>query len=414
MAANTSGSLLLGGGATGNLKNPFVGTCVLSGIIPAGWTVEVTPFSALSASAGSGNAGTLEYNTDDSTFLDPGTFTNSGTFIDVSTGFSQQIAVADFVNTGVVVANGPGLSFGAAPTSQPAVPSATFLDRGSVRAARGGVFSSGGAAHTTFVLPFGGAIEAVGVFNIANYSTFDMDGGSVTVGVLRTSQFLGAAPPTFNFAAHSPAGSSGTIDDTNGGTLHGIIPKHWSFELTGGSLTATPGSGNAGVFTLDYSGYPFLDRGAFTNSGAFVDAEPVAVRDIVNQAHALILVKDHISFAASGSVSNAGQVALAAGASMSVGGAYTQGATGVLQITVAGTTPATYGRLAVIGRASLSGVLRIARGPGYAAKVGDTQQILTAARIVTPFRLVRAVAAGPGLVFKAAYSGTALTLTVGG
>jgi hypothetical protein len=398
-------------GSSGTLNDTNGGA--LHGVIPRHWRVEVTGGS-LTATPGSGNAGTLEYDTNNSTLLDPGTFTNAGTLVDDSTGFSQQIAVADFVNTGTVVANGPGLGFAATPTSQPAVPAATFLNQGNVRVSHGGVFSSGGAASTTFILAPGGTIATTGTFNIANLSTFVMGGGSVTAGMLRTSQFLGAAAPTFKFGAHLPATSSGALDDTNGGTLEGVIPRHWTFELTGGSLTATPSSGNAGVFALDYTGYPMRDPGVFTNAGTFMDAEPVSVGDLVNQAHAALLVKEGVSFAASSSISNAGQLVLAAGAALSVGGPYMQESTGTLQVTVAGTAPTTYGHLAVKGRALLGGVLSIVKGPSYAAKQGDTQQIITAASIARRFSLLHVAAAGPGLVFKVATSATALTLTVTG
>jgi hypothetical protein len=394
-------------GSTGTIDDVNGGA--LHGVIPKHWTVEVTGGS-LTASPGSGNAGTLEYNTNNSVLLDPGTFINSGTLVDDSAGNVQNIAVTKFVNTGMVIANGPGLGFQAAPTSQPAVPAVTFLDQGSVKVDHGGIFSSGGASNTTFILPPGGTIDVItGTFNIANYSTFDMEGGSVTAGLLRTSQFLGAAPPTFIFAARVPAGSSGAIDDTNGGTLHGVIPMHWNFEVTGGSLTAWPGSGNAGVLTLD--GFQFVDPSTFTNSGSVIDNQGVQVNGFVNQAHATLVVGTGSRFAASGSVTNAGQVTLALNDTMSIGGSYTQKSNGTLQVTVAGTY--SYSHLVVKGRAHLGGVLRVIRGPGFKANVGDYWQIVTSAAITAPFRSVIVVGAGPGHAFKVAYSSTALTLTMG-
>ena len=49
---------------------------------------------------------------------------------------------------------------------------------------KGAVFFAGGNADTTFVLPVGGTIHATGTFNIANFCAFEMNGGSVTAGIL--------------------------------------------------------------------------------------------------------------------------------------------------------------------------------------------------------------------------------------
>jgi hypothetical protein len=379
----------------------------LNGVIPKHWSIQVIGGS-LTATPGSGNAGVLEYHTDNSVLLDPGTFTNSGTLVDDSTTNSQQIAVAKFVNTGTVVANGPGLGFQASS----GVPKAVFLDQGSVKVARNGSFYVGGAANTTFVLPPGGVIDALGPFNIANLATFDMDGGSVRTGMLRTTQFLGNPAPTFNFAAHVPIGSTGAISDTNGGILTGVIAKGWRFDLTGGSLSAPAKSGNAGVFMVNGA---FTTPAVFTNVGTFIDAGRVGAASVVNQAHATLALAGAAAFTASESLSNAGQVLLTPNNTLSVGGDYRQGAGGTLQIIVAGTSPgSTYGHLAVTGHASLGGLLKIVKGPGYAAKAGDTQQVITAAAIASPFHKVVAAPAGPGLKFKVSYSSTAVTLTVGG
>ena len=104
MAGGSSGSLTLGGD-----NNKFIGTCTLSGTIPSGWSVLQLSGAALSAAPGSGNAGRFTWNTDDAHFVDSGSFTNSGTFVDVSDRFSQQIEAADFVNTGTVRSSSTGL-----------------------------------------------------------------------------------------------------------------------------------------------------------------------------------------------------------------------------------------------------------------------------------------------------------------
>ena len=232
MAAGTSGFLQLGL-PTSSSKNRFIGTCVLAGTIPSAWTVAEAPFSALSAPSGSGNAGTFDWDTDDSTFTDPGTFLNSGKFEDNSTGFSQAIAVGSFVNTGTVLSDSTGLSTAGGAASP--VCKCTFVDDGTVQVGPKDVFSSG----DTFELEPAGTIDAVGSFSIANLSFFDADGGSVSSGALVTGQFLGQGPATIEFNGPALVSSKGRIDLSTNVNLEGVIPKHWALESTGGSVTAS-------------------------------------------------------------------------------------------------------------------------------------------------------------------------------
>jgi hypothetical protein len=167
LATGTSGFLQLGGINGG--KGQYVGNCTLNGTIPAGWKVAEASWVALTATSGSGNAGTFTLGTGDSTFVDSGTFTNSGTFEDKSSGLTQMIEVGDFVNTGRVVTAGG--AFGTAGAAyNPPCPKCTFVDEGTVQVDPKQGFSSG----SIFVLAPGGTIDAQGSFGIANESTFDI------------------------------------------------------------------------------------------------------------------------------------------------------------------------------------------------------------------------------------------------
>ena len=107
--------------------------------------------------------------TPNSTFVDTGTFANSGTFEDGSSGLTQVLLVGDFVNTGSVVAAGAG--FGTAGVaSNPTCPKCTFVDEGTVEVNPDQGFSSG----SIFVLAPGGTIDDRGTFGIANESSFDI------------------------------------------------------------------------------------------------------------------------------------------------------------------------------------------------------------------------------------------------
>jgi hypothetical protein len=264
LAAAANGFLQLGGINGG--KGKYVGNCTLNGTIPAGWKVAEASWVALTATNGSGNAGTFTLGTGDTTFVDVGTFTNSGTFEDDSSGLTQMIEVGDFVNTGRLVSAGG--AFGTAgPTNNPPCPKCTFVDIGTVQVNPKQTFSSG----SIFVLAPGGTIDAQGSFGIANESTFDVEGGSVIAGEATSTQFLGLSEPTIKFAADLPSTSKGTIDITSSADLQGIIPRHWALDVSGGSVTAS-NSGNEGTFLWDHDdNSTFSDATTFVNSGTFTD-----------------------------------------------------------------------------------------------------------------------------------------------
>jgi hypothetical protein len=264
LAAGTSGFLQLGGIDGG--KGQYIGNCTLNGTIPSGWKVAEASWVAMTATSGSGNAGTFTVGTGNTTFLDSGTFTNSGTFEDDSGANIQQIEVGDFVNTGSVVAAGGGFGTAGA-AANPPCPKCRFVDKGTVVVEPKQSFSSG----SIFVLAKGGTIEAKGGFGIANDSTFLVEGGSVTSGVPASTQYLGSAAPTIEFGTPLSSLSKGTIEITSSAYLRGVIPKHWALELSGGSVTASD-SGNNGTFLWDHDdNSTFSDATSFVNSGTFTD-----------------------------------------------------------------------------------------------------------------------------------------------
>jgi hypothetical protein len=262
LAAGTSGSLQLGGIDGG--KGQYIGNCTLNGTIPSGWKVAEGSWVALTATSGSGNAGTFTLGTGNTTFVDSGTFTNSGTFEDGSGGQIQWIAVRDFVNTGSVVAAGAGDFATVGAANNPPCAKCRFVDKGIVVVDPKESFSSG----SIFVLAKGGTVQvqAEGGFSLANGSIFDVDGGSVTAGVA-----TGGNDPTISFASHLPSLSKGTIDITGSAYLRGVIPKHWALDVSGGSVTASA-SGNNGTFLWDHDdNSTFSDPTTFVNSGTFSD-----------------------------------------------------------------------------------------------------------------------------------------------
>jgi hypothetical protein len=130
MAPGAGGFLQLGS-PPGEDKFALGGTCTLTGTVRSGWRVTEGSWVSLTATSGSGNAGTFTLMTLDSTFSDSGLFTNSGTFADDSNGLTQGIYVEDFVNTRRVVSEGG--SFGTdGTTANPPCPKCMFVDKGTV------------------------------------------------------------------------------------------------------------------------------------------------------------------------------------------------------------------------------------------------------------------------------------------
>jgi hypothetical protein len=259
-------------------SNKFIGTCQLSGTIPTGWTVSQASFSTLSATDGSANAGTFEWGPQmgDTAFSDAGTFINSGRFVDEAAGLSQAIAVRRFVNTGVLQSSAPDMAIDG-PASGPACSSCTFINRASVELGQKSVLSSG----SKFIMTPRSVIDAVGTFDIANMSTFDVEGGTVSGGPLGTSQFLNQGPATIEFTAPGAASSTGKIDVSTNVNLQGVVPRRWAVYDSSGSVTAVA-AGNDGTFewTSSADNSALSSTSTFVNSGTFVDSAAGLTQEI--------------------------------------------------------------------------------------------------------------------------------------
>jgi hypothetical protein len=265
LAAGTSGFLQLGGIDGG--KGQYIGNCTLNGTIPSGWKVAEASWVALTATSGSGNAGTFTVGTGNTTFLDSGTFTNSGTFEDDSGAQIQQIEVGDFVNTGSVVAAGGGFGTAGA-ASEPALSQVQVRrqrdrrGRAQARLLLGEHFRAGQRRDDR---------EPAAALVSPTPRLFWSRAARLPRGYPHRPSTWALAAPTIVFGTHLPSSSKGTIDITSSAYLRGVIPKHWALELRGGSVTASD-SGNDGTFLWDHDdNSTFSDATKFVNSGTFTD-----------------------------------------------------------------------------------------------------------------------------------------------
>ena len=274
MDAGTSGSAFLGG--------TYISNCELTGTVPSGWTVLQETSASLDND--SENDGNWTIDTDDQSITGAGTFTNTGTITDESDGFTQQVDVPDFVNTGTVASvegEGNTESPGFIITGTGNV----FENQGLVTSETGGSISF---EYATFKLESGGSVAASpGLIGLAEDSILDVEGGSVTSGVITTTTLLGTTASEVEFGSSVPAGSTGTVDLASSVTLSGTVPSGWTVNITGGSPTVTPGSGNDGAIVWDDGNSTFADSGTFTNAGTFTDesssnTQDIAVVDFVN------------------------------------------------------------------------------------------------------------------------------------
>lgn len=249
-------------GSTGTIA----GTCpvALSGTVAQGWTLDAG--ASVTAAPGAGNAGAIVLDDDDSTFSSTGTFTNTGTFADDSGGFTQDLAVRDFVNDGTVSAAEPtgataGPSFGIADGSGD-----VFENDGTLSAGASSTVSVNGG---TLQLDEGSStVAGPGSLGLGTGGALVVDGGVVTGGSIQTFEFLGSCASAITFAGDVPDDSTGTIDNICPITLSGTIPSGWTLSTTS-SITASPGAANEG--TIELSGSDELsDSGSFGDTGLIV------------------------------------------------------------------------------------------------------------------------------------------------
>ncbi len=283
VTASLGGTVTLGGFQPDTLT----GTCTLSGS-NSGDVVDIGGLGSLVLTDGFENDGTIDLTGDDLTITGAGTFTNAGTFLDESPGFSQTLSVVDLVNTGTITAVEPS---GASEGPDLFLVAGSSASSGSVLDDDATVSAGAGASidveDGTFVLEPTGTITAgPGSFGIGSGGTIEVAGGTVTDGDIGEDYFLGTCIHGIVFDAGISSASTGTIAGSCPVTLTGTVPTGWTVDA-GGSVTATPGSGNAGSIVLDGDDQTVSSTGTFTNAGSLIDedggfSQSLEVADLVN------------------------------------------------------------------------------------------------------------------------------------
>lgn len=218
--------------------------------------------------------------------------------------------------------------------------------------------------------------------------TLWLDGGNLTLtngGIIRNQ-----ANGVFIIYHEIDVGPSGSGAFSNAGFLLKLGPARTTlgaaFSNNGGFVFVLDGSfGVTGTYsqnsgstdvagTLGAGGATGVDLrgGSLTLAGQITGNVTVSGADALFQGTGTI----------TGNLTNAGQVHVGGAGTaglLTVGGIFTQQATGVLAMELGGTAEAQYDRLRVIGRATLDGTLAIALIDDYMANVGDSFRVLEAA-----------------------------------
>ncbi len=273
MNASTSGST--GSAAAATSSGDTITFCTLSGVIPSGWSVDVSgvPFNL---DPSSGNAGTVSLGTlGGQASLIGTTFTNQGMLTEDTSGPPEtyNLKVTDFTNTGTITSPTGGYGY-VLPLDN--ATASVFDNQGTIDVTTGSTFTINGSdgstcTNGTAFQQESGAIDVQGTMTV-DCGSLSFSGGSVTDATTSGSGTItvggDSGHTTVHFDSPYPQGTQGTlIFQDSREILDGIIPSGW--VVTADSLVVTnAGAGNAG--TLNVSGFNTLtDPGSFSNSGTF-------------------------------------------------------------------------------------------------------------------------------------------------
>lgn len=373
------------------------------------------------------NNGTLQVGSGDVLHVEGGTFNN----------FSTSTLTGGTYNTsGTLEIDNLGSSGGEIVTNAANIvlngASASFVDAGgksaianlAINAPGSGFSLTGGSNFTTVsnftnngTLTVGGGSKFSVNGALTNFSGTTLAGGAYNV--TGTLQF-NAANIVTNAAALTLSGSSSQIlNQTSGNGLANFAANAGSgtFNIQSGRTFTTAGSfSNAGIFSIG-SGSTFTvgGTGSFTQTaGTTTDNGTLALPSSgkLNLQSGSLFGQGAIS----GAVTSSGTVTPGA-SSTTTGilkdtGAYTQNSSGVLNISIAGTTAGTqYDQLNPTS-ASLNGTLNITRPTGFVPTVGSTFKILNFSSETGTFAKVNGLTINSTENFTLTYQPSDVLLTV--
>jgi autotransporter-associated beta strand protein len=316
-------------------------------------TAGTGTFTANGGTVANGVGGSIEF--DSTATAGSGTFTNNGATVFGGFGGSTAFLAASNAGMGTFTNNGSAFSsiFSGGLTEF----FSTSTAGGAILIANAGT-GGGTGGMILFVNDSTGGTATVKVYGNGNLDLSGHNLPGVAIGSLEGTglAFLGANNLTVG-SNNASTTFSGVISDTGGLTTG-----------TGGSLT------KVGTGSLDLTGINTYTGSTNISGGTlFVDGS-ITSNTIVNSGGTL--AGNGTIF---GNVTNGGFVSPGhSPGTLSIGGNFTQFASGRLQIAVGGAMAGQYSVLAVGGHASLAGTVQVVRYGAATLKPGDTLKILTA------------------------------------
>jgi hypothetical protein len=288
----------------------------------------------------------------------------------------------------------------------------------------GANFTTAGNFTNNGTLTVGSSTSKFDVKNtLTNLSGTTLSGG--TYNVTGTLQYGNTSAIATNSASITLTGSSAQILDSSSANALGGLASNTStgkFTVTGGQTltdSATAFS-NAGSLTVGASSALTLSSA----TGTYTQTAGTTTVDGTLTSKGGMTFSGGSVFGNAGTF-NAGTNALTNSATFNIGnttnaagseavtGGYTQGSTGVLDISIGGTTAGTqFDQLNISSAAKLNGTLNLDLINGFVPTVGETFDILNASSVTGKFPTVTGTAINSTEEFTVAYNATNVTLDV--
>jgi hypothetical protein len=371
------------------------------------------------------NAGTLNVNGYDLFFQ--GTINNTGTIN--LTGNSCIVMNQPSTLTGTGTLNmasttciyGSGLSFTNASTIQGA---GTIGDSNPMPISNSGTIIADQPGTTLFITPNSTGFTNTGTLIADAGATLDITGlltnlvkGTLSKGIYNVSGTLDVQSKITTNASDITLAAAGAQIYDNFDGINALAPlTQNSGTLTlqsGASLTTTTNLANKGTLTVG-TGSSLTTSGSFTQKAKIVTVDgrltaptnlTVTKGTLQGQGTISAVVTSNATVIAGNATTKSGV--------LTIQGAYTQNATGILDVAINGTTLGSqYSQLAVSNGVSLGGTLTINRSRKFVPAVGTTFTIVTGSVVTGQFATVKNLTINSNEHFEVAYNSNNVTLTV--
>jgi hypothetical protein len=265
--------------------------------------------------------------------------------------------------------------------------------------------------HGKLVVNEGSVLNIAGVFN--NFIGGKLAGG--TYEVAGTLEFPNAVVTNAANLEIMDATAKILDSSTNTNALAKFVVNApvGSLLVEGGQmLTTATKLSNAGKITVGIASSFKVGTSYMQTAGTTtVDGTLTAPKGLILLAGSLVGKGTLDAAVTSGASVTAGDSSTTPG-TLTVSGSYTQTSTGILNISIGGTTAGTYGKVAVSNGVSLGGTLAIKLINSFVPTIGDTFTIASGSAVTGQFATVTGASINSGEHFEVSYSATAVTLTV--